>query len=207
MNPVTLRYLQIALLSPTLLVLPSCTSTGPQPKAERAEAAAYQPGVPGGKAVETTTVTARIVSVIPNTRELTLDLPDGTRETVKCGPEVVNFDQLRKDDTVKITLTQEVAVAMAKESDAPGATGDGIVSLAPKGGTPGGVMAATTQVTATVIAIDLGHHTAVLQFPDGQTRTVAVRHDVDLSKRKVGEKVNIRMTTAMALRVDKPQQP
>jgi hypothetical protein len=204
MNPVTLRYLPIALLPAALLVLPSCSSNAPPPRAERAESAAYQSGVPGGTAAETTTVTARIVSVIPNTRELTLDLPDGTRETFKCGPEVINFDQLHKDDTVKITLTQQIAVAMASESDPPD-TSDGIVSLAPKGGTPGGVMAATTQVTATVIAIDLGHHTATLQFPNGQTRTIAVRHDIDLAKRKVGEKVTIRMTTAMALRVDKPQ--
>jgi hypothetical protein len=205
MNPVTFRHVRTALLSSTLLALPSCTSNAPPPKAEHADAAAYQAGVPGGIAAETTTVTARIVSVMPNTRELTLDLPDGTRETVKCGPEVINFDQLKKDDTVRITLTQEVAVAMAKESDPPD-TSDGVIALSPKGGRPGGVMAATTQVTATVTAIDVGHHTAVLQFPDGQTRTVAVRHDVDLSKRKVGEKVVIRMTTVMALRVDKPQQ-
>lgn len=206
MNPLTPRRVRSALLSAALLTLSACTSNAPPPKAEQASAAGYQAGVPGGIAVETTTVTARIVSVIPNTRELSLDLPDGTRETVKCGPEVVNFDQLQKDDTVKITLTQEVAVAMARESDPPDTAGDGVIALAPKGAKPGGVMAATTQVTATVTAIDLGHHTAVLQFPDGQTRTIAVRHDIDLSKRKVGEKVVIRMTTAMALRVDKPQQ-
>lgn len=205
MNPLTLRRLRTSLLASTLLALPSCTSNAPPPKAEHATAAGYQPGVPGGTAVETTTATARIVAVFPSTRELTLQLPDGTNQTVKCGPEVVNFDQLKKDDTVRLTLTQELAVAMGTESDPPD-TSDGIVSLAPKGATPGGVMAATTQLTATVTAIDLGHHTATLQFPDGQTRTIAVRHDIDLTKRKVGEKVVIRMTTAMALRVDKPQQ-
>jgi hypothetical protein len=206
MNPATVRSVHTVFLSTALLALPSCTSNAPPPRAGQAKAASYEPGVPGGTAVETTTVTARIVSVIPSSRELTLDLPDGSRETVECGPEVVNFDQLRKDDTVKITLTHELAVAMASESDPPDTPGEGVIALAPRGARPGGVMAHTTQVTATVTAIDLGHHTAVLQFPNGQTRTVAVRNDIDLSKRKVGEKVVIRLTTAMALRVEKPQQ-
>jgi hypothetical protein len=53
--------------------------------------------------------------------------------------------------------------------------------------------------------IDLGHHKATLTFADGTTKTVAVRHDVDLTKRKVGEKVVIRKTQAMALSVEKPE--
>jgi hypothetical protein len=66
-------------------------------------------------------------------------------------------------------------------------------------------MANTKQVTATVTAIDLGHHTATLQFPDGSTHKIAVRHDIDLSKRRVGEKVVIRTTDAIALKVEKPK--
>ena len=56
-----------------------------------------------------------------------------------------------------------------------------LVALAPKGAKPGGIMAATTQVTAKVTAIDVEHHKATLQFEDGTTRTVAVRPDVDLA--------------------------
>jgi hypothetical protein len=68
-------------------------------------------------------------------------------------------------------------------------------------------MAHTHQVTATVTAIDIGHHTATLQFPDGQTHTIAVRHDIDLTQRKVGEKVVIRTTDAIAIHVEKAQKP
>ena len=78
------------------------------------------------------------------------------------------------------------------------------MALAPKGAKPGGIMAETTQVTAKVTAIDAEHHKATLQFEDGTTRTVAVRPDVDLSKRKVGEKVVIRTTEALAIPVEKP---
>jgi hypothetical protein len=47
-------------------------------------------------------------------------------------------------------------------------------------------------------------HRATLQFEDGSTKTVAVRPDVDLNKRKVGDKVVIRITEALAIRVVKP---
>ena len=45
---------------------------------------------------------------------------------------------------------------------------------------------------------------ATLQFEDGSTRTVAVRPDVDLGKRKVGDTVVLRLTEALAMRVEKP---
>jgi hypothetical protein len=67
-----------------------------------------------------------------------------------------------------------------------------------------GVMAATLQITAKVTAIDLKRHKTTLQFPDGTTRTVAVRKDVDLTQRKVGEEVVIRCTEAIAIAVEKP---
>ena len=65
-------------------------------------------------------------------------------------------------------------------------------------------MANTVQVTAKVKAIDLKHHKATLQFPDGTTKTFAVRKDVDLTQRQVGEKVFIRSTETLAISVEKP---
>ena len=89
--------------------------------------------------------------------------------------------------------------------DAPPSDGGAtLVALAPQGAKPGGMMANTVQVTAKVTAIDLQHHRATLQLPDGTTHTVAVRPDVDLTQRKVGEEVVIRCTEALALSVEKP---
>jgi hypothetical protein len=76
--------------------------------------------------------------------------------------------------------------------------------LAPKGAKPGGVMAETVQVTATVKAIDLAARKATLQFPDGTTKVLPVRQDVNLSARRVGEKVVIRSTETLAITVEKP---
>jgi hypothetical protein len=93
---------------------------------------------------------------------------------------------------------------VAGEGETPADGAAQMVALAPKGAKPGGIVAATTKVTAKVTAIDAEHHMATLQFEDGTTHTVAVRPDVDLSKRKVGDKVVIRKTEALAIRVAKP---
>lgn len=140
----------------------------------------------------------------PARRAVTLAIPDGKKTIVKCGPEVINFDQIRVGDQVKVTVAEELAVYMATDAAPPGAGAAALVVLAPKGAKPSGVVASTVQVTATVTAIDLKRHKATLQFSDGTTRTVAVREDVDLTQRKVGEKVVIRTTEVVAISVEKP---
>ena len=208
MKQITQKLIASAIVPAALLTLAACSSDSkpPAPKAETSGATIVQPGVPGGIVVETYTMTANVVHIDGPGREVILATPDGKRQGVKCGPEVVNFDQIRVGDQLKVTVAEEVAVYMASDAE-PASTGGGaLVALAPKGAKPGGVMAATVQVTATVTAIDLGHHKATLTFADGSTKTVAVRHDVDLTKRKVGEKVVIRKTEAMALSVEKPEK-
>jgi len=79
-----------------------------------------------------------------------------------------------------------------------------LVALAPKGAQPGGLVAETTQSTARITSIDSKERTATLRFEDGATRTFPVRSDVDLSIRKVGEQVVIRITEMIAIRVEKP---
>jgi hypothetical protein len=93
---------------------------------------------------------------------------------------------------------------MAKAGE-PAPQGDaGLVALAPQGAKPGGLMANTVQITAKVKAIDLKAHKATLEFPDGSSKTFAVRKDVDLTKGKVGDEVVIRATEALAVSVSKP---
>jgi hypothetical protein len=120
------------------------------------------------------------------------------------GPEAVNFDQIHVGDTVKIAATQQLVVQMAGPSETVDDGTIAVVALAPKGAEPGGVLAETTQVTATVTEIDSQNRTATLRFEDGSTRAVPVRSDVDLGKRKAGEKVVLSITEAIALKVQKP---
>ena len=54
------------------------------------------------------------------------------------------------------------------------------------------------------MAIDPGKRTATLRFEDGSTKTFPVRDDIDLSLRKVGEKVVFLVTEMIAISVEKP---
>ncbi len=197
----TLKWAGAALLPAVMLALTSCSSTH---KTEKSTTAVYQQGVPGGIIVETYKKTATVTAIDAASRKVTLVTPDGRKETFKAGPEVINFDQIRIGDQVKATVTEQLAVYMAKDNPPASEGAAALVALAPKGAKPGGLMANTVQVIAKVTAIDLKHHKATLSFADGTTKTVAVRKDVDLTQRQIGEEVVIRCTEAMAIAVEKP---
>jgi len=167
-------------------------------------AVAYVAGVPGGVMVQTVEVTATVASIDQATRKVTLVSPDGIKQTVKVGPEAINFDQIRVGDQLKVALTEELVVQMAEPGKSADDGSAAVVVLAPKGAKPGGVAAETTQVTAKVTAIDHKNRKATLQFEDGSTRTLPVRSDVDLSKRKIGDQVVFRVTEKIAIRVQTP---
>jgi hypothetical protein len=167
-------------------------------------AAFFAQGIPGGAVVQTYELTATVTAMDQATRKLTLLSPDGIKQTVKVGREAVNFDQIRLGDRLKVTVAEELIVFVAGEGEAPSDAAAQMVALAPQGAKPGGIIAETTQLTAKVTALDPEQHRATLEFEDGSTRTVTVRPDVDLGKRKVGDKVVIRITEALAITVKKP---
>jgi hypothetical protein len=171
---------------------------------QAANAAAVTEGIPGGSVVQTYELEATVASIDKPARRVTLVDAAGIKNTVKVGPEAINFDQIQVGDKLKVTAAQELVVSVAGEGETPSDGGAQLVAVAPKGAKPGGLMAETKQVTAKVTAIDAEHREATLQFEDGTTHIVAVRPDVDLSKRKVGDKVVIRTTESLAIRVVKP---
>ena len=189
-----------ALGIPVLLTLTSCSST---PAGETTTSSSYKKGVPGGAAAETTRLTATVTGIDAVSRKVTLATADGKRMSVKCGPHVINFNQIHIGDVVHATVTVKVAVAMAHAGAGSRDGGGAMVALAPKGAKPGAMIAETEQFTATVTGINLDRHQATLRFPDGSRQTFTVRDDVDLTQRKVGEKVVFRTTVATAVSVEK----
>ncbi|MEO8426141.1 MAG: hypothetical protein ABI651_03420 [Verrucomicrobiota bacterium] len=204
MKTKALKWSIITLTPAALIALASCSSTSSKPAGETSSTAAYEKGVPGGVFVETHKITGTVTGIDAANRRLMIATPDGQKTTVKCGPEAINYEQIHVGDLVKATVTAELAVAMADAASPRSDSAAALVALAPKGAKPGGLMAETQQYTATVTAIDLKRHRATLHLPDGTTRTVDVRKDVDLTQRKVGEEVVIRVTVAVAISVEKP---
>ena len=196
-----LELTMLALMPAVVLTFTSCSST---PTGETTTAAAYKTGVPGGIYVQTFKNSATVTAIDKANRKVTLVSPDGKKATVKCGPEVINFDQIQIGDQVKATQIEELVVSLAAAGATPSQTAGALVVLAPEGAKPGGVVAETTQLTAKVKAIDLKNHKVTLQFPDGTSKTFPVRKDVDLTQQKVGAEVSIQRTEAVAIIVEKP---
>jgi hypothetical protein len=164
----------------------------------------FTPGVPGKVSIQTFEIQATVAAIDKASRKITLVSPDGFKKIVKAGPEVVNFDQIRLGDQLRVTTTEQLVVQMAKPGESGMDSATTVVALAPKGAKPGGVMADATRVTATVTAIDAKKRTATLRFEDGTSQTYPVRSDIDLSQQKVGEKVVFRVTEMIAISVNKP---
>ena len=188
------------------LVLTSCSSTSPaaKPFGETTRATIYEEGVPGGVIIETTRINATVVAIDTTNRAVTLAVPDGRQKVIGCGPEVVNFNQIRVGDRVNAVIKSQLALALA-EADIPRLDASTTAAvLFPKGDKPGGVMAKTQEYTATITDINRNRREVTLRLPDDTKRTFTVRPDIDLSQRKTGQQVAVRVTVAVDISVEAP---
>lgn len=195
-----MKFHHLLILPVVLTGLVACTSI----KTDSDTTATIKQGVPGGEVVTTTKVRATVTGIDAAKRKITLLTTHDEKLVVTAGPEVVNFKQIRIGDQLKVTLTEELVVRMAKPGEQSADGSDAFVATAPAGGKPGAMAATTYQTTATVTALDPATRKATLRFPDGRSKKITVRQDVDLTKRKVGDKVVIRATEVLAVLIEKP---
>lgn len=192
-----LKLAVLAMLPPAMLALSSCTNYGGN------EQTTVIAGSNGAAVVDTYTNSATVTGINLSSRTLSLKLENGTRTTVKCGKDVVNFGQIKVNDVVKVTLIDELAVYMGT-GKAPEASATGAVALSPVGAKPGGLVAETVKITARVTAVNTATRKVSLKLPDGTTKSIKVGNGVNLAAVKVGDDVTVRHTEAMAIVVEKP---
>jgi hypothetical protein len=173
------------------------------PDAEAEVSVAIEEGVPGGVFVNTVQITAKVVAINYETREVELLLPGGVTEMVEVGPEAVNFDQVKEGDMVKAVVTEALVIGMGAPDAELGTEGQVTIMAAAPGEQPGAIAADTVRETAEVVALDGLNRTATLRFEDGHVETVTVRDDIDLTKYHLGEKVVFQITQMVALSVEK----
>src|SRR6516165_5893266 len=162
---------------------------------------------PGAKAaieVGAITATEKVTAVDSAKRTVTLTNDAGETNTYQLGKNVRNFDQIKVGDQVKATLLESVAVAVHKSGAAPDAGARGVVAVAPKGAMPGVVMAKTREITAKIVSIDPTARTVTVEGPMGGKPTIEVGPNVNLGELQQGDNVTLRVTDALAIRVEKP---
>lgn len=180
------------------------------PAEARQAAAKLKPEAGEGEpfVLDAATTTATVEAVDASKRTVTLKTSGGTTKTIHLGPECVNFGQIKVGDQVRTTLAEEVAVSVRKaaEEPAPAEVAGTVVALAPKGAKPGAFISDTDIVTAKIKSIDAAKDTITLTEADGGTRTVKAGPNVEISGLKEGDEVVARITQAMAIVVQKPEE-
>src|SRR5271170_7655214 len=205
----TLKTAATALLPMALLVLTSCSS----PPAAWNSKTSFSPtvydsgsGFNGEIVTDATSTTATVVSVDHTKRLVVLKRADGSSVTYKALPNALGFDDIKAGDVVKVSVAEELAVLLGKNS-VPASAGADSAKLRVR--LPGGTQAVATEVgtlvfTAKITAIDDWMDNITLQLPDGTTKTIKVSEAVNLADVSVGDTVSVQSTEATVLVLEKP---
>jgi Cu/Ag efflux protein CusF len=154
---------------------------------------------------QTNHIKATVEDIDYDNRKVTLKGPEGNEVQFKVSDDVKNFPQVKKGDVVNIGYYESVALALGKPGEAvPDSGSSGILATRSPGQKPGGVGVNVTEISATVEDVDRDSREVTLKGPEGRTVKVLVDPSVgDLSRIKKGDQINIRLTQALAISVDK----
>jgi len=205
----TMKFAATILLPMALLVLTSCSS----PPAAWNSKTSFSPsvydsgsGFNGEIVTDAISTTATVVSVDHAKRLVVLKRADGSSVTYKAMPNALGFDDIKAGDVVKVSVAEELAVFLGKNSMPAGAGADTAklhVRL------PGGTQAVAAEVgtlafTAKITAIDDWNDAVTLQLPDGSSKRINVSESVNLADVSVGDTVSVQSTEAVVLVLEKP---
>lgn len=153
---------------------------------------------------ETVVVTAEVVAINHETREVTLRHSDGETTTFVAGEEARNLDQVAAGDIVTAEYKESISIEVfASDGSGPG-VGEVVISdRAEKGEMPYGAVMDAVVIQAVVEAIDLENNTFKLKFPSGEIKQYTAYDPENLKRSEVGDDVVITFTEAIALSVEK----
>jgi Cu/Ag efflux protein CusF len=194
------RNTAIALVS--VLVL---GSAGPAPAAQMFLAQAAAPAAKPG-AGEATAVKLRgtIAAIDKEKQIVTLKGPKGRTVDLRV-EDKAKLDAVKVGDPVLATYVESVAIQVKKAGSAtPGVvTQEGRVTSKP-GETPAGAVGRQMIITGTITAIDAKQGVVTVKGPKGGTRKIKVDDPKNLEGVKVGDLVELTLSQALAISLDKP---
>jgi Cu/Ag efflux protein CusF len=151
------------------------------------------------------TETATIVAIDSTNRLITLKDKDGITDTIVAGPDVKRFSELKVGDVVTFRYYESVVYAIQKPGEkAPAPVAGGIVrGTGPK---PGGTLSEQLTAVVTVQEIDAKIPSVTIKTEDGNIMSFKVEDPKNLTGVKVGDKVQITYTRALAISVEAPKK-
>lgn len=156
----------------------------------------------GDGVIASVDVTATVMKVDPKTREVTLKAEDGQEYSFVASDEVKNLAQMQPGDVVTATYAEAFVYEVRKGGQTVAPVTAVAGGSAEPGMKPAGAIARQTTVTVLITAIDPKVPSVTFKGPQGNTRTIKVRHPEKLEGVSVGDTVEITYTEAFAIKVE-----
>lgn len=145
-------------------------------------------------------------------RELTLAMPNGSLITLVVDEQVTRFDKIQRGDVVRTTYSEAVSVKLRKTRTVPEVKVEESLTREPDKIKPAVKSLRQVTTTATIESIAADFNSVRLKGSDGKIEAVDVRNPDNLrmlrsGEVKVGDQIDITYTQAVAISVEKVEQP
>jgi hypothetical protein len=159
----------------------------------------------GAAVAEQIEAKAIVESVDQSTRTIVLRREDGSLVSIKAGPEVRNFAQVKAGDRVAVRVRLGVLAVMAPDREVAGTvTRSDVAAQAPAGAKPSVLTGEAVLVRVTFDSYDSKTRTVNLTLPSGQERTTVLKtkqmQDFAAGL-KAGDKVDVTFVQSIAVAV------
>jgi len=152
------------------------------------------------------TVTAKVVAIDQDKREVTLKGPLGNVTTFVVDERVKRLKEVKVGDEVTadyyVSLAGELRAPTQEEKDHPLTIIAG-GARAPKGSSPTGGALRAFKVVATVIGLDLPTQSVTLEGPRGNSGSIRAENVERLKQLRLGDTVVVTYTEALAISLEK----
>ena len=187
-------FKSLTLLAALLLFASPCWSGESAPNTDK----------PSIYSSQTVIVTAMVEAINHETREVTLQGPEGNSVSFVASEEARNLAQVSVGDIVMAEYEQSLSIKVfANDGSAPGAGAIAIAGRSELGEMPGLAAIDSQVVTATVEEINIEANTFKLKGPSGEIKEYVAQDPENLKKAAVGDLVVITYTEAVAISVEK----
>ena len=148
-----------------------------------------------------------VVKVDKKTRTITFKNKDGESKFV-AGPEITNFNQIKKGDHLNVTYQLAVAIELIKTKS------DGIrskvetntITTSKANEKPAETIANKTTIIADIVEVNREKKLVSVKGPSGKVTTVTVKNPALLADVNVGEQVKVIYYDAMAASITAPKK-
>jgi hypothetical protein len=149
------------------------------------------------------TLKATVQAIDQATRVVTLKGPKGDTVTFKADDAVRNLSQVGVGDEVQVNYYESLVMRVLKPEEAAINEASAGAARAKAGEMPAGVGAQQVTVTVSIEAIDKAKGTVTFKGPAGNVTTIRAADPKNLDLIKVGDRVAITYSEALAISVEK----